>query len=104
DELASSGRRTLVLARSDSPLTGETLLGDLTAVALVMFAEKVRPDAADNLAYCAAQGVELRVISGDNPRTVAAVAKRVGLDSPDGGFDARELPDDRDEIAEVLEQ
>jgi cation-transporting ATPase E len=104
DELASSGRRTLVLARSDSPLTGETLLGDLTPVALVMFAEKVRPDAAETLAYFAAQGVELRVISGDNPRTVAAVAKRVGLDDPSGGFDARELPEDPAELAEVLEQ
>ncbi|HEU5305985.1 MAG TPA: HAD-IC family P-type ATPase [Acidimicrobiia bacterium] len=104
DELASSGRRTLVLARSDSPLTGETLLGDLTAVALVMFAEKVRPDAADTLAYFAAQGVELRVISGDNPRTVAAVAKRVGLDDPSGGFDARELPEDPAALADVLEE
>jgi cation-transporting P-type ATPase E len=104
DELASSGRRTLVLARSDTALTGETLPDDLTPVALVMFAEKVRPDAADALAYFAAQGVELRVISGDNPRTVAAVAARVGLDDPTGGYDARQLPDDQGEMAEVLEQ
>jgi cation-transporting ATPase E len=104
DELASSGRRTLVLAHSDAPLADESLPGELTPVALVMFAEKVRPDAADTLAYFAAQGVELRVISGDNPRTVAAVAARVGLDDPAGGFDARELPEDQDELAEVLEQ
>ncbi len=103
DELASSGRRTLVLARSDA-LTGETLPDDLEPVALVMFAEKVRPDAADALAYFAAQGVQLRVISGDNPRTVAAVAARVGLESPEGGYDARELPEDLDEMADVLEQ
>jgi cation-transporting P-type ATPase E len=103
DELASSGRRTLVLARSDA-LTGETLPGDLEPVALVMFAEKVRPDAADALAYFAAQGVQLRVISGDNPRTVAAVAARVGLESPEGGYDARELPEDLDEMADVLEK
>jgi cation-transporting ATPase E len=43
------------------------------------------------------------VISGDNPRTVAAVAARVGLESPEGGYDARELPDDIDEMADVLE-
>ncbi len=103
DELASSGRRTLVLARSDA-LSGETLPGDLEPVALVMFAEKVRPDAADALAYFAAQGVQLRVISGDNPRTVAAVAARVGLESPEGGYDARELPEDLDEMADVLEE
>ncbi len=109
NELAASGRRTLVLAHSDDQFgdgaqTDESLPSDLSPVALVMFAEKVRPDAADTLAYFAAQGVELRVISGDNPRTVAAVAGRVGLDDADGGFDARELPEDRDQMAEVLEQ
>jgi cation-transporting ATPase E len=104
DELASSGRRTLVLAHTDASLTHESLPTDLVPVALVMFAEKVRPDAAETLAYFAAQGVELRVISGDNPRTVAAVAARVGLDDPNGGYDARELPEDQDEMAEVLEQ
>ncbi len=104
DELASSGRRTLVLAHTDASLTDESLPADLTPVALVMFAEKVRPDAAETLAYFAAQGVELRVISGDNPRTVAAVAARVGLDDPSGGFDARQLPEDQAELAEVLEE
>ena len=69
-----------------------------------MFAEKVRPDAAETLAYFHEQGVQLRVISGDNPRTVAAVAARVGLPDVDAGFDARELPEDQDEMADVLEQ
>jgi len=105
DEIAAGGRRTLVLARSDAPLDGETLPSPLTPVALVMFAEKVRPDAAETLAYFHDQGVTLRVISGDNPRTVAAVALRLGLPgAEDGGFDARELPEDQDEMAEVLEQ
>jgi cation-transporting ATPase E len=105
DEIASGGRRTLVLARSDAPLAGEALPEPLTPVALVMFAEKVRPDAAETLAYFQEQGVTLRVISGDNPRTVAAVAARLGLPgADDGGFDARELPEDFAEMAEVLEQ
>jgi cation-transporting ATPase E len=103
DELAASGRRTLVLAHADAAFADETLPAGLSPVALVMFAEKVRPDAADTLAYFAAQGVELRVISGDNPRTVAAVAGRVGLEVPNGGFDARQLPDEPAEMAEVLE-
>src|SRR4029077_921167 len=50
------------------------------------------------------QGVELRVISGDNPRTVAAVAARVGLDDASGGYASRERPDDPEAMAEVLEQ
>jgi cation-transporting ATPase E len=114
DDLASGGRRTLVLARSDAPLgsgeggeggeAGEALPAALEPVALVMFAEKVRPDAADTLAYFRDQGVTLRVISGDNPRTVAAVASRLGLPGAElGGYDARELPDDPAEMAEVLE-
>jgi cation-transporting ATPase E len=69
-----------------------------------MFAEKVRPDAADTLAYFHDQGVTLRVISGDNPRTVAAVASRLGLPGAElGGYDARELPEEQAEMAEVLE-
>jgi cation-transporting ATPase E len=105
DELAAQGRRTLVLAHSDAALGAEALPAPLQPVALVMFAEKVRPDAADTLAYFHEQGVTLRVISGDNPRTVAAVASRLGLPGAEhGGYDARELPEDQAEMAEVLEQ
>jgi cation-transporting ATPase E len=104
DVLAADGRRVLVLASTDAPLDGEALPPGLTARALVMFAEKIRPDAADTLAYFAAEGVSLKVISGDNPRTVAAVAQRVGLPGADTGMDARELPDDPAALAEALEQ
>jgi cation-transporting ATPase E len=85
-------------------LAGEALPQGLSPTALVMFAEKIRPDAADTLRYFHEQGVTLKVISGDNPRTVAAVAERVAL--PDGGegYDARELPDDQAALADTLEQ
>ncbi len=103
DELAATGSRTLLLARSDRALDGETLPTELDAVALVLFAEQVRPDAAETLEYFRAQGVALKVISGDNPRTVGAVARKVGLEVGEP-FDARELPDDdEDALAEVLE-
>ena len=104
DEIAAEGRRVLVLASADAPLDGEILPAGLAPRALVMFAEKIRPDAADTLAYFTEQGVVLKVISGDNPRTVAAVAKRVGLPGADTAMDARELPEDQAELAEVLEQ
>jgi cation-transporting P-type ATPase E len=102
DELAASGKRVLVLAASAAP-AGEQLPEALTAVALVLLEEQIRPDAKETLAYFAEQGVALRVISGDNPRTVAAVAARVGLPGADAPYDARELPDDEDELGEVLE-
>jgi cation-transporting ATPase E len=108
DELAAAGRRVLVLARTDAPLVtdpgAESLPPGLEPVALVMLAEKIRPDAADTLRYFHDQGVALKVISGDNPRTVAAVAARVELPGADGGYDARELPDDRGALADTLEE
>ncbi|KQZ10781.1 ATPase [Agromyces sp. Root1464] len=104
-ELAASGLRTLVLARSAEPLDeeAEALPDGLEPVALVTFRERVRPDAAETLAYFAEQGVAVRIISGDNPATVAAIARSVGLDAADG-FDARQLPDDPAELAAVLSQ
>jgi len=103
DRLAADGHRVLVLARSDGSLDREVLPDDLEPVALVLLTENVRPDAADTLAYFADQGVSLKVISGDNPRTVAAVARMVGLSGADDVVDARDLPEDADELAEVLE-
>lgn len=74
-------------------------------VALVVCAESVRPDAARTLAWFREQGVRCRVISGDNPLTVAAIADRVHLcaDRAPRAIDARELPEDIDELAAVLE-
>src|ERR1700674_2444431 len=103
DELAASGKRVLVLATSSATPHDEQLPEALAPVALVLLEEQVRPDAKDTLAYFTEQGVALRVVSGDNPRTVAAVAARVGLPHADEPFDARDLPDDQDELADVLE-
>lgn len=103
DEIAATGSRVLLLAQSDAPLSGQALPAELTARALVILEEQVRPDAADALAYFHSQDVTLKVISGDNPRTVGAVARRVGLVDIGEPYDARELPTDREEMAEVLE-
>ena len=81
--LAASGRRVLVLARAAGPLEGESLPQGLRAAAFVLLAERLRSDAAEAIAYFAAQGVALKVISGDSPLTVGAVAARAGL--PDAG-------------------
>jgi cation-transporting ATPase E len=103
NDLAATGNRVLVLARTHTALHHETLPDPLKPVALVLLEEKIRPDAKATLAYFAAQGVTLKVISGDNPRTVAAVAKRVGLPGADTPVDARELPEDQDQLRSVLE-
>jgi cation-transporting ATPase E len=103
DALAAEGRRVLLLARTDAALVDEELPARLSASALVAFEERIRDDAAETLLYFREQGVRCMVISGDNPRTVGAVAARVGLPGADRPADARELPDDLDALAEVLE-
>ena len=103
-ELAVSGRRVLVLAYSQASLEGDDLPLDVRPAALVLFAERVRDDAADTLAYFVRQGVAIKVISGDHPKTVAAVATRVGVVDAQQPVDARELPDDLDALGEILEE
>jgi cation-transporting ATPase E len=103
-DLASTGRRVLVLARSDSLLSGDQLPPGLRAVGFVLFAERVRPDAAETIAYFAQQGVTMKVISGDSPRTVGAVAARVGLPHADQPVDARQMPDEADAIGDLVEE
>ena len=69
---------------------GETLPAGVRPAALVLLAEKIRPDAGETLRYFDEQGVALKVISGDNPRTVGAVAREVGLPGADDAVDARD--------------
>ncbi len=102
DELAASGRRVLLVGRTAAPPSADTGVGEIEAVALCTLAERVRPDAADTLAYFAEQGVTLKVISGDNPRTVAAIADRVGLDGE--LVDARELGHEAPELRDAVER
>lgn len=102
-DLAESGLRTLVLAVSvDDPATEAALPSKLIPVALVTFAEQVRDDARATLEYFHAQGVDVRIISGDNPATVAAVARRAGLDVGEA-IDARTLPTELEALADVLD-
>ena len=99
DAAAARGRRVLLVARSPRPLDGDTLPVGLEPAGLIELAEEVRPDAADTLAYFARQGVTVKVISGDNPRTVSAVAARVGLEGADRFVDVRRPPAGFDELA-----
>jgi cation-transporting ATPase E len=75
-------------------------------VTLVLLAERIRSDAAEVLAFFTAQGVALKVISGDNPRTVGAVAAAVGVpgvSGADDAVDARSLPEEPDALAAAME-
>ena len=90
-ELAAQGYRVLALARADEWPDGDELTISTRPLALLVLEEKIRSDAQKTLQYFAKQGVEIKVISGDAPTTVQAVARQVGLKAV--AMDARDLPD-----------
>jgi len=105
--LARTGRRVILLATSVAGLDGPVLPADLVPEALVTLNEQIRPDAADTLRYFAEQDVAIKVISGDNVQTVAAIAKSVGLpvdtDTMAGVVDARSLGTDPQQLRQIAE-
>jgi cation-transporting ATPase E len=76
---------------------------DLTSAALLVFAERLRSDAAATLSYFAKEGVALKEISGDNPQTVAAIATAAGSPGTTP-IDGRQLPTDPERLGEVMER
>jgi cation-transporting P-type ATPase E len=95
----ATGKRVLVLARTMESLPDGGLPFGLHPVALVSLVERVRLDAAATLQYFVEQNVEVKIISGDSPETVAAIARTAGLKNLDrvgAVVDARALLDDDD--------
>ena len=100
---ANAGLRVLLVTRSDDGWHDQELGTSRTPVCLVLLEDTVRPDAPEIFAFFKEQGVQLKVISGDNPATVAEVARRAGIDGADAWVDARTIPDDQDSLADQLE-
>ena len=102
-EEAAAGRRVVVLCRGDR-IDNDVLPRSLKPVAMIVLADRLRVDAATTLEYFAQQRVAVKVISGDNPATVGAIAKQLGLRGGAPPIDARALPDDTPSLADVMEQ
>lgn len=102
-EAAADGLRVLLVSRSDSGWHDQELAETRTPVCLVLLEETIRPDAQEIFSFFREQGVTLKVISGDNPATVAEVARRAGVDGAEAWVDAREIPDDQEQLADHLE-
>lgn len=110
NDYANNGMRVLLVAHAagEVPADFETdpkLEAGAQPVAIVLCSEHIRDDAEPTLAWFREQGVRCRVISGDNPVTVGAIAGKVKLtgDRKPVAMDARELPKDVDELARMLE-
>jgi cation-transporting ATPase E len=106
---AEQGHRVVAVARTTARLDSdgihaEELPGDLRPAALVALEQTIRSDAAATVTYFAEQGVTIKVLSGDHPRTVGAVAERVGIAPAAEALDARDLPQEGPGLAELAEQ
>ncbi len=103
-DAAAEGARVLVLARADGLPEDGRLPDSLRPVALVVLQDTLRPDAARTLTYFREQDVRVKVISGDDPRTVGAIAGQLGLEGADHPIDARDLPEDEGALADAVER
>lgn len=105
-EEADSGRRVLALAETPAPLPpadhdapfpeGVQVLG------LVLLAERLRPNAAETVAFFAAEEVELKVLSGDAPATVGAIARDAGVPGSAAALDGEALPSEPAALSEAV--
>ena len=100
EHIAETGLRVLLLGRASTPMSDAAAPGHVEPVALVVLEQKVRPDARDTLEYFADQNVEVKVISGDNAKSVGAVTRSLGVVSGDP-VDARTL-DTPEKLAEAV--
>lgn len=83
DNYASAGLRVLVVAKSNKYLENDTVPTDFSPIALITIADNIRTDAIETVKWFKENGVAIKVISGDNPITVAEVSNRVGIDGAD---------------------
>jgi cation-transporting P-type ATPase E len=100
-ELAVTGARVLALCRTDKlPESGAP---EVEPVALVTLRQRIRPDAQETLRYFARQGVTVKVISGDSPDAVSAIATSLGIPGGEHAVDARDLPEDEERLGALLD-
>lgn len=100
---ASSGARVLVFGYYDQEIDGKVLEHGITPYGFILLENPIREAAEETFTYFAEQGVEVKVISGDNPVTVSRIAKRAGIKNAENFIDASELKDEVSLRKAVLE-
>lgn len=98
---SKNGQRVLLLVRADAGFREKELPESITQMGLVLISDKIRAEAPRTLRYFADQGVDLKIISGDNAVTVANIAKKAGLETADNYVDATTLHTE-EEAAEAV--
>ena len=101
-EYASKGTRVLVFGFYDGEIDGKALKEEVVPLGYILLENPIRKEAEETFQYFAEQGVEVKVISGDNPVTVSEVAKRAGIAHAENYVDASSLKSDEDIREAVL--
>lgn len=94
EHYSSEGYRVLVFGIYDGVIDGKALTGKVTPLGLVFLSNPIRKEAPETFKYFENQGVEIKVISGDNPVTVSQVALQAGIANADNYIDASTLTTD----------
>ena len=100
---AEEGYRVLVLAHSPSVIDNFDLPQDLEACSLIIISDVIREDVKETLRFFKTQGVECKVISGDDPITVSRIAAEAGIENAEKYIDASTL-ETREQILDAVER
>lgn len=103
EEEGGKGYRVLVFGSYDGTPDGKALTGKVIPLGLILLSNPIRKEAPETFRYFADQGVDIKVISGDNPITVSEVAKQAGISNADNYIDASTLNDEKDIQKAVLQ-
>jgi len=98
-EIASGGLRVLVFGEAKGAIGDRDCPAPERVLGLVALRDEIRPNCADTLDYFRKQGVSVRIISGDDPATVASIAKQVGIENADRWLDVSRLNDEELSVA-----
>ena len=98
---SEKGYRVLVYGRYEGVLDGQKLTEKALPVAFIMLTNAIREGAKETFSYFTERGVEIKVISGDNPKTVAEIAQKAGICGADNYVDASTLTTD-ESIAQAV--
>lgn len=100
ENFSGDGRRIILIAHSPDPFEDRNLPRNITPLALIAITDKIRDEAPSTLDYFEEQGVEIKIISGDNPRTASAVARKAGVNNAEKYIDASAV----ENITEVIDE
>lgn len=104
EKYANQGFRVLLLAGADALCDMPSELTGVKPLGLIVLSDCVKEDAPETLAFFRDMGVQIRILSGDNPATVSAVAQMAGLEGGERYVDATTLPEDEELLREEVKK